>query len=318
MYTHIDLFSGGGGFSLAAEWMGWETIIHCESHPFARRLLEHHFPKTPILGNIKEIDFTPWKGKADVLTGGFPCQPFSISGKRKGTSDDRYLWPEMLRAIREIQPRWVVPENVYGIVNWNGGLVFETVCADLENEGYEVQPYVLPACGVDAPHRRYRVFFIGRRLGAGAPVNANNNDASGTPRPRESKTKIERLQERHKIQQLIFAINARPKVELFDTDDEDEKESRREPQQSSVGAATKGKSGRSGGGITRKRILDRWRDFPTVSPVFARNDGFSDWLDGITVPSWLKGSAMIAGNAVVPELVYRIFKTIEAYDSMVE
>lgn len=99
-------------------------------------------------------------GGVDILTGGFPCQPYSLAGLRKGKEDERHLWPEMLRAIREIKPRWIVGENVLGLVGWNDGMVFEEVQADLEAEGYEVQPYVLPACAKDAPHRRDRVWFI--------------------------------------------------------------------------------------------------------------------------------------------------------------
>lgn len=162
--THGSLFSGIGGFDLAAAWAGWENIFACEIDPFCQKVLKYHFPKSTLYENIRTTDFTVWRGRIDVLSGGFPCQPFSTAGKRKGTEDERYLWPEMLRAIREISPRWVVGENVLGIVNWNGGMVFEQVCADLEAEGYEVQPYVLPACGVGAPHKRDRVWFAARRI----------------------------------------------------------------------------------------------------------------------------------------------------------
>jgi DNA (cytosine-5)-methyltransferase 1 len=158
--THGSLFSGIGGFDLASEWMGWENIFHCEWNEFGQRVLKHHFPKSISYGDITTTDFTIHRGQIDILTGGFPCQPYSQAGKRLGKEDDRHLWPEMLRAIREIQPRWVVGENVLGLVNWNGGLVFDEVQADLENEGYVVQPYVLPACAVNAPHRRDRVWFV--------------------------------------------------------------------------------------------------------------------------------------------------------------
>ena len=140
--------------------MGWDNIFHCEWNEFGQRVLKHHFPKSISYGDITTTDFTIHRGQIDILTGGFPCQPYSQAGKRLGKEDDRHLWPEMLRAIREIQPRWVVGENVLGLVNWNGGLVFDEVQADLENEGYVVQPYVLPACAVNAPHRRDRVWFV--------------------------------------------------------------------------------------------------------------------------------------------------------------
>ncbi len=163
MLRHGSLFSGIGGFELAAQWMEWENIFHCEIDPFCQKVLKYHFPKSKSHEDIKQTDFTIYRGQIDVLSGGFPCQPFSVAGERKGSDDDRHLWPEMCRAIKEIQPRWVVGENVRGIINWNGGLVFEQVQSDLENEGYEVQSFILPACGVDAPHRRDRVWVIGYR-----------------------------------------------------------------------------------------------------------------------------------------------------------
>ena len=157
---HGSLFSGIGGFDLAAQWMGWENAFHCEISEFPRKVLHHYWPNALSYENIKETDFTKWRGKIDVISGGFPCQPYSLAGKRLGKEDDRHLWPEMLRCIREIKPRWVVGENVFGIVNWDGGLVFDEVQSDLEAEGYEVQAYVLPACAVNAPHRRDRVWFV--------------------------------------------------------------------------------------------------------------------------------------------------------------
>src|SRR5690606_26122536 len=148
--------------------MGWETVQFVELDKFCQQVLKKHWPNVPIHDDIKTFDGTKYRGAIDIVTGGFPCQPFSTAGKRKGPKDDRYLWPDMLRVIREVQPSYVVGENVYGLVNWSGGLVFEQVCADLENEGYQVQPVILPACGVNAPHRRDRVWFIA--------YSASNND----------------------------------------------------------------------------------------------------------------------------------------------
>ena len=158
--THGSLFSGIGGFDLAAEWAGWDNLFHCELNPFGRRVLHHYWPNATSYEDITKSDFTIWRGRIDVLTGGFPCQPYSMAGKRLGKEDGRHLWPAMLGAIRQVQPRWVVGENVLGIVNWNAGMVFDEVQADLEAEGYEVQPFVLPACAVNAPHRRDRVWFV--------------------------------------------------------------------------------------------------------------------------------------------------------------
>lgn len=157
---HGSLFSGIGGFDLAAEWMGWENKFHCEWNPFGQRVLKHYWPNAESFNDITKTDFTKYANKIDILTGGFPCQPYSSAGKRLGKEDERHLWPEMLRAIREISPSYVVGENVRGLTNWNGGMVFEEVCAELESYGYQVAPCVIPACGVGAPHRRERVWFI--------------------------------------------------------------------------------------------------------------------------------------------------------------
>lgn len=157
---HGSLFSGIGGFDLAAEWMGWENVFHCEWNPFGQKILKHYWPKALSYADITKTDFSIHRGRIDILTGGFPCQPYSVAGLQKGTDDERHLWPEMLRTAREVQPSWIVGENVRGIVNWNEGMVFEQVQTDLENEGYEVQSFILPACAVNAPHRRDRVWFI--------------------------------------------------------------------------------------------------------------------------------------------------------------
>jgi len=157
---HLGLFEGIGGFSLAARWSGWETLAWCEWNPFGQKVLKHHFPNAIGHGDITQTDFTIYRGQIDIITGGFPCQPYSGAGKRLGKKDERHLWPEMLRSIREVQPSWVVGENVLGLVNWSGGLVFHEVQTDLEAAGYEVWPYVLPACAVNAPHRRDRVWFV--------------------------------------------------------------------------------------------------------------------------------------------------------------
>lgn len=159
-FTHLGLFEGIGGFSLAARWMSWETVAWCEWDKNCQRVLKYHFPNANAHDDITKTDFTRYAEQIDILTGGFPCQPYSTAGKRLGKDDDRHLWPEMLRAIREVRPVWVVGENVRGLISWNGGLVFDEVQTDLEAEGYEVLPFILPACAVDAPHRRDRVWFI--------------------------------------------------------------------------------------------------------------------------------------------------------------
>lgn len=208
--THGSLFSGIGGFDLAAQWAGWENVFACEIDPFCQKVLKYHFPNSTLYENIRTTDFTIWRRRIDVLSGGFPCQPFSTAGKRKGTEDDRYLWPEMLRAIREISPRWVVGENVLGIVNWNGGMVFEQVCADLEAEGYEVQPYVLPACSVGAPHQRQRTWFVAHS----SDVRGTSIDTYCCPNMREPGKDAgegfeERIQKRDKVRKFNQSANLR-------------------------------------------------------------------------------------------------------------
>jgi DNA (cytosine-5)-methyltransferase 1 len=158
---HGSLFSGIGGFDLAAEWMGWENVFHCEWMEFPRKVLEYHFPNADSHIDICKTDFKKYANKIDILTGGFPCQPFSTAGQKKGANDERYLWGEMLRSIQEIKPKYVIAENVFGIVNIDGGLVFNQVCVDLETEGYEVQPFIIGAASKNAPHRRYRCWFVG-------------------------------------------------------------------------------------------------------------------------------------------------------------
>ena len=157
--NHLDLFSGIGGFALAARWV-WGTfhqvLSFVETDPFCQRVLRKHWPEVPIHDDIKTFSATKLVGKVDLLTGGFPCQPFSLAGKQRGKEDDRYLWPEMLRIIEECRPRWVVAENVTGIIN----LALDDVLSDLEGLGYEAWSVVIPACAVNAPHRRDRVWIV--------------------------------------------------------------------------------------------------------------------------------------------------------------
>jgi DNA (cytosine-5)-methyltransferase 1 len=160
MMRHGSLFSGIGGFDLASEWMGWENVFHCEWNEFGKKVLHHYWPNAESFDDITKTDFTKYANKIDILTGGFPCQPYSMAGKRQGKEDERHLWPQMLRAIREIKPKYIVGENVFGLLNWNGGMVFDEVHSDLEFEGYEVQAVVIPAAAVNAPHGRDRVWFV--------------------------------------------------------------------------------------------------------------------------------------------------------------
>lgn len=159
--THLSLFSGIGGLDLAAEMAGFRTVGQCEWADYPTKVLEKHWPDVPRWRDIRTLTGESFHEKTrlrtvDVISGGFPCQPFSVAGKRRGKEDDRYLWPEMLRVISELRPAWVVGENVAGIVN----MALDQVYADLENEGYAVQAFIIPACAVDAPHRRDRCAIV--------------------------------------------------------------------------------------------------------------------------------------------------------------
>ena len=159
MKTHLDLFSGIGGFALAAGWAGYNTIGFCEIEDYPRRVLSSRFSGVPIHGDIRELDGSVYRG-VSLITGGYPCQPFSAAGKRGGASDDRHLWPQMLRVIKQARPVFVVAENVAGHIT----LGLDEVLADLESEGYTGRAIVVPACAVNAPHRRDRVWIIARSL----------------------------------------------------------------------------------------------------------------------------------------------------------
>lgn len=172
--NHLDLFSGIGGFALAARevWKDeYNPIGFCDNDYFCQQVLAKNFPGIPIYEDIRTLTNTDPRFKqsdkevqtggktiinVDLITGGFPCQPFSAAGQKRGTEDDRYLWPEMLRVIKEFKPTWIIGENVAGIIH----MALNQVCTDLEAEGYEVQSLIIPAVALNAPHRRDRVWII--------------------------------------------------------------------------------------------------------------------------------------------------------------
>lgn len=299
--THLGLFEGIGGFSLAAKYVGWETLAWCEWNEFGQRVLKHHFPEAEGFGDITKSDFTKYANRIDVLTGGFPCQPYSLAGKRKGKDDSRHLWPEMLRIIREVQPTWVVGENVYGLVNWNEGLVFEEVSADLENEGYEVQPYILPAVSVGAVHRRDRVWFVSHRKDASYSNSDGRNGRNS----------------QHEVFSDERGFNA-----LNDPNENDGQgpSSNSDNERLEREARIRTQEGQR----RRNRVYDGeftwvggkeyWDNFPTQSPVRCGDDGIPDRMVDITIPRWRKEAIMALGNAVVPQVVIALFNTINEYN----
>ena len=439
---HGSLFSGIGGFDLAAAWMGWENVFHCEIDPFCRRVLGYHFPESTCYEDIRTANFTGYRGRIDIITGGFPCQPFSVAGKRRGNEDERYMWPHMLRAVREIRPVWVVAENVRGLVSWNGGLVFEEVCTDLEAEGYEVLPFIIPAAAVDAPHRRERVWIIayakchdGRSPQPGGDgkeeevegINWQEDRTTGKPSGADNIHNAWAQSDRcpvphaeiHGTGGAIWELEAengsKRKPEEYRKEDSQPRNDgckrtssdsydRQQPQQQecrtkdrgrtpkswsgtgvgsgsgditgnftkgtrpldtgpcgvqrdtsdtdSAGFQTKGakqqtkrteqhgmlgraaphsngqpcqnrgnETGEHGkenkGWSTGRRkyghIPDHWKDWPTQPPLCTGDDGFPGRLAGITFPKWRNESIKSMGNAIVPQVVYGIFKAIEEY-----
>lgn len=311
--------------------MGWQNVFNCEWEEFPRQVLKHHFPNAIQYGDIKELDATTHLGRVDILTGGFPCQPYSLAGKRMGKEDERHLWPEMCRVIREVQPRWVVGENVRGLIGWNGGMVFDEVQADLEAEGYEVTPYVLPACGVGAPHRRDRVWFV-----------AYANDKGGSCGPREVQSKDGEVRQRDDRAEPRHASGGNaPDTDGIRLQHATQSESVGQSEGEARGRTTK--PAKTDGGVSyasdtngnklqgwdrqaaqKRAVQDRrvetfgqprgWQAFPTVPPVCGGNDGISKELDGLTFSKWRRESIKAYGNAIVPHVALQIFKAIEQYE----
>lgn len=376
--THASLFSGFGAADLAATWMGWNNAFWCEIDEFPRRVLSYWFPKSVGYANIKETDFSIWKGKIDVLTGGFPCQPFSCAGKRKGAEDDRYLWPEMLRAIREIQPTWVVGENVAGIISMvqpgseitvesqaslfekadketllEQEYVVETVCRDLEREGYSVQPVIIPACSVGAPHRRDRVWFIAHRADSRAesvqhggknstdqPATASYANGFGGETGRTNREwKENRPENRKRIQRQalglgkkLFAPDSRCERcnnrcyywekrpicynEKRDTTENQSKRAKweyRPCKDGPIATDTASEGLQWAMPQNTKLSTEPFRNFPTQSPVCRRDDGLPFDVECLAVSfsKWRAGAIKGYGNAIVPQVIYEIFKSIE-------
>ena len=345
---HGSLFSGIGGFDLAAEWMGWENVFHCEWMEFPRKVLDYHFPDADSHIDICKTDFTKYANTIDILTGGFPCQPFSLAGKRKGTDDERYLWGEMLRAIQEIKPRFVIAENVFGITNIDGGLVFQQVCLDLEAQGYEVQPFIIPACAKNAPHRRDRCWFIGVR-------NATDNNGiirreGGESKPRKQSrhresnescnTKIDgiatdtnikqRKREKGGFQSKFVdgsqnatnnnsnGLNERNGNDEINTSQGgkyalgDIDESNGNGNVANTTSTRRGKDNRQreSGLNDQTSEGNNWSNFPTQSPICGGDDGLPTKLDGITFSKWRAESIKGYGNAIVPQIAHQLFQII--------
>lgn len=312
----VDIFSGIGGFSLAGDWIGWKTVQFCEINPFGQKVLAYHFPGVPIHDNIKTLTAEQIiknglydKNETTILVGGVPCQPWSNAGKRLGKDDDRDLWAETIALIGNLKPQYAVLENVRGLTNWNGGVVFDEVQADLEAAGYEVLPFLLPACAVNAPHRRDRIWFVAyhnsirqhygisqheKHTGKGREYALNDIepvcDVTHSPHIGHERTGDSRA--------------GRAGFAGSDTGIITDTDSRRQPGQE----YRETEPGRA----TKESVSGYWQNFPTQSPLRQRDDGISARLDGITFSKWRNESIKAYGNAIVPQVAFEIFKAIAA------
>jgi len=344
-FTHAGLFEGIGGFSIASRAMGWDTKFWCEINPFCQTVLKYHFPNATGHEDITKTDFTQYANQIDILTGGFPCQPFSVAGKQLGTADTRHLWPSMLRAIQEIKPRYVVGENVGGILSWDEGVVFEQVHLDLEAEGYEVWAWVLPACAVDAPHRRDRVWFIARNTKHNGPLTTEIGGTESKPQEQEEPQQKRQLAGTNSLQSslatnssitrfwsciqgILSNTQSADETGLFTNSSNAGIESMRSKRKNSVhrfGTTANANSRRQSRKkyweaksrwSTKKGVLGNWQNFPTQPPICGGNDGLSSQLAGITVSKHRNESIKAYGNAIVPQVAFQIFKAIQQIDAL--
>jgi DNA (cytosine-5)-methyltransferase 1 len=279
---HGSLFSGIGGFDLAAEWVGWENVFQVEWDDYCQKVLAKNFPNVKRYGDIKE--FKGEHGSADIISGGFPCQPFSHAGKRKGEADDRYLWPEYLRVIREIQPTYVVGENVAGLVSMDDGKTLDGILSDLEGEGYETEQFIIPACGVGAWHRRDRIWIIGT-LQDSLRVRCTSGQ-------RESESNIRG--QRESCSGDIQRIHRQKDVS--DTDNQG-LERLNEWRSSTL------KTGPIKSDIRAENICNGGGYWSTESNVGRVANGIPRRMDRLKA----------LGNSIVPQVAYEIFKTINTY-----
>ena len=329
MLRHGSLFSGIGGFDLAAEWAGWTNEFHCEWNPFGQKVLAHHFPNSKSYNDITKTDFSIHRGNIDIISGGFPCQPYSSAGKRLGKADERHLFPHMLRCIKEVQPKWVVGENVRGLVNWNGGMVFNEVYDDLEREGYEVQSFLIPAASVNAPHQRYRIWFVahsnlhndkrevgncnGEKEGISKEYReeySTSREFSGTNISNASNSTSIGLWEYSKKQRLFFEAFANQ----FGVGKENATNSDTSRIHEQHNTTESNKSTKFSRSSFERRDFSR---FPTQSPICGGDDGIPKELDSITFSKWRNESIKAYGNAIVPQVAFQIFQAINEFESLI-
>jgi DNA (cytosine-5)-methyltransferase 1 len=298
-----SLFDGISGFPLAASWAGIETKWISEIDPYCLKVSKKNFPNAIQYGNIKEISNPEY---VDIISGGFPCQPFSVAGKQQGKEDNRYLWPQMLRVIREVKPRWVIGENVPGIIN----LALEEVLTSLENEGYKTETFIIPACATGAPHRRDRVWIVAHSDSIGKLCRTSNSDRKNENKEIRSDLFFETYRsssERTIANSYKFNgnipgfysgwLSQQQKTSLFFDYVANTNSFQR----------CKRRMYENGSEETERHVSSfysftgrNWENFPTQSGICRRDDGIPNRVDRIKA----------LGNAIVPQVAYEIFKAI--------
>lgn len=355
--TFASLFSGIGGAEIAAMGVGWEPKFWCEIEPFCQQVLRYWFKDSIGYGDITKTDFSCWRGKIDVLHGSSPCQAVSVCGKRKGDTDDRWLWKEMLRAIREIKPGWVSFENVAGLRSMvssapspgmeggqcddgevHEGLLYGII-EDLEREGYEVQTYLIPACSVGAPHERKRIWIVAHRTDARAKtVREQENKIYGSDDASDADCSGCRSGSGDREEGFIYtqfewelAEGERKRDErqckrCKDGGSEPSSDSSCERVQGMCISGVSEKEGREDEDGRHKEpsgndwgvfFNERWRGFPSKPPVCRGDDGIPFRLDSLAVPfrKWRNETIKAYGNALVPQVLYQIFKCINEVEN---
>ncbi|MHB8280773.1 MAG: DNA cytosine methyltransferase [Candidatus Humimicrobiaceae bacterium] len=280
--NHFSLFTGIGGIDLSAEWAGFTSVGQCELADYPYKVLCKHWPDVPKWRDIRDVTNESVRAagieRITVLSGGFPCQPFSVAGKRAGKADDRDLWPQMFRIIHELQPRWVLGENVIGFVN----MELDRTIFNLENEGYEVQPFIIPACSVQAPHERKRVFIV-----AHSRCALRQGGVVGKSHENENRDRDAHILKRSSGTSEYYVANA----------DSERLQAQR------ITERLREKEGETRSGFKRGSLLGekwnttRWEPEPAVGRVA---NGIPNRVDRLKC----------LGNAVVPQQVYPILKAI--------
>lgn len=346
MFRHGSLFSGIGGFDLAATWVGWQNIFSSEKNPFCKTILQYYWPNIYHYDDIFQFNATRFRGCVDIISGGFPCQPFSQAGRRKGKADDRYLFPEACRIITEARPKWIVLENVAGLFsilepdslsemeikavelfceNDNQHAdstiirlqrrVIASIISEINSAGYVLPqlkdgtPVVLciPAAALNAPHQRDRIWFVAHTDSYGDQQQQGNAIRSITGSAARRPQKRQRQRRTGIINGLSDLLY--PK-ETINTN------SKEHPKYAILDIAPPDPSTAHSGTDWQHKIPG-WETWPTEPPFCGGNDGLPTELDGTTLSAWRAESVKAYGNAIVPQVALEIFRAIEEVEKSI-